>query len=217
MNWLPVKYATESLALVTLAVCAVVVTAKLDAVLYHLDGAVTRLEAIETKANATLVNLDKASATWASASGQQTAAIQDLADDAHGTLSQADLALESIPPISNATVDELRALKGTTDAGTQLELQAVTTLQTMDSKTGMLLDAYTASGRDLDALIQENSPSVRTVLQNSASMTGSGAGILADGKVVSDKITYDYTHPVKWYQQPWKLVTLGVDAALLAK
>ena len=123
-------------------------------------------------------------------------------------------ALATIPGHVNPVLD---SAKGTLDAGTTLTQTATATLQTVNDRTPALLDVYTGAGRDLDAMIQDNSPSVKTVLVNTASMTGSGAGILANGKVVSDKITYDYTHPVPWYQQPWKLVTLGVDAALLAK
>ena len=78
-----------------------------------------------------------------------------------------------------------------------------------------VLAAFTRDGDDLHELLKSHA--IDQTLTSVASMTESGAGILANGKTVSDKITYDFTHPVPWYKQPMKIVTLGVDAALLAK
>ena len=68
MNWTTAKLASESIALLTVAACAVFTTAKLNTVMYNLDGAIARLEGVESKANATLVNLDAYTKTWAAAS-----------------------------------------------------------------------------------------------------------------------------------------------------
>ena len=78
-----------------------------------------------------------------------------------------------------------------------------------------VLAALTRDGDDLHELLKSHA--IDQTLTNVASMTDSGAGIMANGKTVSDKITYDFTHPVPWFKQPMKIITLGVDAALLAK
>jgi hypothetical protein len=80
-----------------------------------------------------------------------------------------------------------------------------------------LLAAYTRTGDDLDGVIRDNSASLHLTLENVQEMTSSSAAILANGKIVTDKVAHDYTTPVKWYKQPGKIITLGFDAALLAK
>src|SRR5579859_7693219 len=81
--------------------------------LVHLDGAILRAEGIETKANATLINLDKGTAVWAASAKDQAGAIQDLATDAHGTLSQANTALTGVSGVA-------QHVQGTADAATSL-------------------------------------------------------------------------------------------------
>jgi hypothetical protein len=83
---------------------------------------------------------------------------------------------------------------------------------TIKATTPLILNAGDAV-EDIDGFIKRTSP----ILANVDSMSASGAGIMANGKTVSDKITYDFTHPVPWYKQPGKIITLGFDAALLAK
>ena len=83
----------------------------------HVDGTLTRTEATLTKARATLDNLDKGTKVWADSAKEQTGVIEDLATDAHGTLSEANRALQGLS--TDAT-----ALKSTVDASTQLLISA---------------------------------------------------------------------------------------------
>ena len=217
MNWTTAKLASESIALLTVAACAVFTTAKLNTVMYNLDGAIARLEGVESKANATLVNLDAYTKTWAAASKDQTTAIQELATDAHGTLSQADNALASIPPISASMVDELAALKGTTTAATGT-LQAVTT-DVQALKPGLdafqpLLSQYTQDGADLDALLKDKA--VYGTLDNVQSLTGSAAHITNDAQRVADDATAKYFKPIPWYRAALPYLTTGAKIAAYA-
>ena len=117
-------------------------------------------------------------------------------------------ALATIPQHVNLTAD------AGTSAFAAVSVDMTALQPSIKATTPLLLNAGDAVS-DLDALLKDKA--VHSTLDNVQAMTNSGAGILANGKTVSDKITYDYTHPVPWYAQPWKLVTLGVDAALLAK
>ena len=120
----------------------------------------------------------------------------------------------------NMTMDSLATIPEhvnlTADAGTSALSQAAVDLTslnvTIKATTPLILNAGDAV-EDIDGFIRRTSP----ILTNVDSMSASGAGIMANGKTVSDKITYDFTHPVPWYKQPGKIITLGFDAALLAK
>lgn len=126
----------------------------------------------------------------------------------------------------NATLDGIQTIPGhvntLVDSGSRTLDTATTTLASVSiltsevgSKVPPLLEAYTQTGDDLDALLKSHA--VNDTLTNVDSMTASGAGILANGKTVSDKITYDFMHPVPAWKQPMKILQLGFDAALLAK
>ena len=199
------KLVCESICLLTVAVCAVFATRSLDRVLKHVDGAVVRAEGIETKLNATLINLDKGTATWAAASKEQTAAIQDLATDAHGMISQANLALESIPPVSQFAVDELKALYKTTDAATGLTMALTgdaTEAKTTIAAAQPLLASYTQSGNDLDALLKDHA--VRDTITDVEFTTQNLAGVTNDLRRVADKETEEFLKPVPWWKWPIK-------------
>lgn len=115
------------------------------------------------------------------------------------------------------TVDAMDAFKGAANKLGGTADSAKGALDTFNTGLGPLMAAYTGTGKDLDAMIQENRPDVRKVLVHVAGMTASGDLILSNGAIVSTKITHDFTNPVPWYKQPSKIITLGFDAALLAK
>src|SRR5579859_2432563 len=133
--------------------------------LVHLDGAILRAEGIETKANATLINLDKGTAVWAASAKDQAGAIQDLATDAHGTLSQANNALGSLHESADALHENLSAMHKTVDAATDLTVALTTDAQTMNqtiARAGPLLDASTLAVQHFDSLV--TSPDLSQVM-----------------------------------------------------
>ena len=104
-----------------------------------------------------------------------------------------------------------RTLAAATDLTQALAVSLPATVNTANS----LLSHSDATVTDFDALLKSHA--IDQTLTSVASMTESGAGILANGKTVSDKITYDFMHPVPAWKQPMKILQLGFDAALLAK
>jgi hypothetical protein len=110
-------------------------------------------------------------------------------------------------------------LNATADAATAATLQAQTDLTTLNDSIGAtkpLLTAFTRSGDDLNGLLEGDS--LKAILANSASMMGSGAGVMADGKKVTDKATADYLDPKPWYRKVGRYVGDAFDyGALFAR
>jgi hypothetical protein len=205
------------------AVCWLAYDAHL--LLRHLDGVAVRAEGIETKANATLINLDKGTAVWAASAKSQAGAVEDLATDAHGTLSQANTALAGVSGVA-------QHVQGTADAATSLLAsaqqatdQVPTTLATMNQTIGDFQPVLSALARsadsankaviDFDALV--NSPDLSHALSHVEGMTASGDAILGDARKVADKTAADWLKPVPWWKQPIKksgqLIDIGAALA----
>src|SRR6185437_12180779 len=88
------------------------------------------------------------------------------------------------------------------DAASAATMQARDDLFTLNGSIGAtrpLLETYKRSGDDLNAILERRS--IFTILDNSASITGSAAGIFADGKKVTDKATADYLNPKPWWRK----------------
>jgi hypothetical protein len=203
-----IRATSAALLVLLVSVTGVVLWLGYDAhrLLKHLDGAALRAQGLETKANATLINLDKGTAVWAASAKDQAGAIADLATDAHGTLSQADNALVSIKQSSDRLSDELVSLKGTTDASTVF-IQS--TSQDLHSTFGVvqagLPPLFGKSGAALDnvnAFLKKKA--IDDILTNTASITGSGADIMSDARRVTAKETADWLRPVPWWKKPIK-------------
>lgn len=93
-------------------------------------------------------------------------------------------------------------LNKTIDAATETALQARADLNTLNDSlgaTGPLLEAYTQSGRDLNAILER--PAIGQLLDSSAAVTQNAAGISADGKKITDKLTSDYLSPQPWWKK----------------
>jgi hypothetical protein len=164
--------------------------------LVHLDGVATRAEGIETKANATLMNLDKGTATWAASAMAQTQAITDLATDAHGMISQANTALESIPPVAQSLVK-------TADAGTATLTEATDTIKVGKRTIASfrpVAEGLERNSDDLDAILRDNA--IHQTFTSAAATLDNANGILADGRKVADKAAADFLKPVPWWKQP---------------
>lgn len=89
------------------------------------------------------------------------------------------------------------------DAATEATQQARTDLQTLNGsleESRALVASYTRAGDSLNEILKRKA--INQILDNTASMTESGAGIIGNARKVSDKITADYLKPVPWYMQP---------------
>jgi|SRR5579859_2372504 len=198
------------LFLVTLTGVVLWIGAAVHSLVVHLDGAAMRAEAIETKANATLTNLDKGTAVWAASAKSQAGAIEDLATDAHGMLSHANTAFDGVAGVAQHT-------QGTADAATSLLASAKrstdaipATLEDVNDVLGssrsLLLSgtALLASGNKTNADLQSllESHAIQNTLDNVAAITANSNGVMVDFRKVADKETADWLKPVPWWKQP---------------
>jgi hypothetical protein len=196
--------------LVTLTGVAVWIGAAVHTLVVHLDGAVMRAEGIETKANATLINLDKGTAVWAASAKEQAQTVEDLATDAHGTLSAANSALEAVQGVAahtEGTADAATSLLGSAQRSTD---RIPTTLQNFDDvladSRSLLLSGTSllASGNKTNADLQTllESHAIQNTLDNVAAITGNGNGVMLDFRKIADKETADWLKPVPWWKAP---------------
>lgn len=105
------------------------------------------------------------------------------------------------------------------DSAREATEQARTDLQTLNgsiSASRPLLEAYTRAGDSLNDILKRQA--INRILDNTASMTESGAGILADGRKVTDKATADYLDPKPWWKKVGRYASDGFDyGALFAR
>ena len=170
--------------------------------LLHADGVLTRAEGVESKINASAINLDKATAAWSKSAQSQADAVTDLVTDAHGTLSQANTALQGISGVA-------QHVSGTADAATGLLASARATTDTLppligDIRTqvqgiGPAEASIASAGAHLDELLKRKA--IEQILDNVAGMTSNANGILVDGRKVSDKLTNDFVAPKPWWKK----------------
>jgi hypothetical protein len=180
--------------------------------LVHLDGVALRAQGIETKANATLINLDKGTAIWAASAKDQAGAVQDLATDAHGTLSQANLAIQSLNQSAQTLNGDLAALHTTADTATGVLAEATETLKVGKrtvARATPILEASEQAVDDLDALLKDEA--IHKVLTSTAETSANFAGVSHDFKLVADKETADWLRPVPWWKQPIKKAGALID------
>ncbi len=127
----------------------------------------------------------------------------------------------AIAPHTVAAVDALKdsagklggaadALAGTANAGTGTAQALTTTLQTFNGRAGPLLDAYTRSGTDLDALLR--SKAIYDTLDATSATSEHIAGVTGDLQSVSDDMRKRYFQPVPW----WKKIVGGMEFTVKA-
>jgi hypothetical protein len=170
--------------------------------LLHADGAITRFEGVESKINASATNLDKASKQWADSEKAISADVADTMQQARGTLSGAQEAFASIPPVA-------QHLQGTADAGTALLASAKSTTDTLPPLIGHAQTAIdgilpiesgiTATTYDLRAFLK--SQAVTGSAENIQATTANFAAITKDARLASDKLTNDFVAPKPWYRK----------------
>lgn len=174
-----------------------------DARLNGTTGVLMRMEGVETKANATLVNLDKGTAVWAASAKTQAEAVTDLATDAHGTLSELNGVAESLHGSADSLHAELDSLHKTTDQTTALAAALTTDAQTANTTIAAaqpVLAGFARDSDDLDALLKDQA--IHQTLTSAAATLDNANGILADGRKVADKAAADFLKPIPWWKQP---------------
>lgn len=185
----------------------------------HINGVLTRAEGVESKANATLINLDKGTAAWAASSKDQAQSVQDVMTSVQGAVSGIDLTLASVRTDADAIHGAVNSISATADAATGTLTAATETIgegKRTIASLQPLVASYTRSGDDLDALLKDEA--IHRTLTNVADTTQNLNGIVADGRVVSDKLTKDFVTPKRWYQNIGpKLSDLWDYGALVAR
>ena len=166
-------------------------------------GILARAEGVEQKAFSTLDNADKATKIWADSAKTQAGAVQDLATDAHGTLSVANRAIEGVNPVTAALTGEIGDLRETTTAatGATLALSGVLTRAqaTTEGATATLARTATAIS-DLDTLLKDQA--IQRTMAARRSALEDVHGMSTDGRKVADALTVKFLTPVPWWKQP---------------
>lgn len=124
----------------------------------HVDGVLTRFEAIETKINATAINMDEATRTWEKASEDQSIMLASLTNNVNGVVDKAGDAITSIKSNSDNLNTELDALTKATQQTTALGNALTVDAQSVQASLGKLpplIDAYTRTGNDLDKRLSD--------------------------------------------------------------
>lgn len=141
--------------------------------------------------------------------GSATVAMQTQIQQTEPVIQAAAAALSNTSDHANKLIDT--ATEATAQARDDLK-----TLNSPISDSGALLEAYTAAGNHLNEILKQKA--ITETLNNMASMTGSGAGILADGKKVTDKATADYLSPKPWWMKVGRFASDTYDyGALFAR
>ena len=178
-------------------------------ILIHANGAITRIEGVESKINASAVNLDKATKAWSDSAKGQADAVEDLVTDAHGTLAGVDNTLDAlqvdakaVQGSADALTGEIGSLHATTDAlpplVADIDTDAKAAKDVMED-TNLTLSSYSNAADDLDQLLKRKS--IDQTLDNMAALTQNANGILVDGRKVSDKLTNDFVAPKPWWKK----------------
>jgi hypothetical protein len=195
------------LFLLTLTGMTLWLGAEAHKLLVHLDGATTRAEGIETKANATLMNLDKGTAVWAASAKDQAKAITDLATDAHGTLSQVNAVIFSLDDSAHSLNNDLTALHKTTDAATSLTVALTQDAQTANvtiAAAQPVLQGFTRDSEDLDALLKDNA--IHQTLDNVSRLSGNTADTMENVTGITADIHKETTELVRPRTRKEKIV-----------
>lgn len=150
-------------------------------------------------------------------------AIQAVAVNAGAAVQTASDQVKATQPILTAAADSIQATSDhankAIDAAATATGQARADLITLDTSLAAarpLLEAYTQSGRDLNAILER--PAIPSVLDSSAELMNNAAGISADGKKVTDKLTADFLSPQPWWKKVGRYASDTFDyGALFAR
>lgn len=151
-------------------------------ILLHANGVLTRFEGVESKAYATLNNMDAGTKVWADSAKGQATAIEKTASEAQGAFAATGKAVSSIQGAADAGKGLLASATTTTDALPPL----VSTLRVNLEHLTPLEDASTQAVSHFDALLQSKSLS--------DALDGLG-GTAENAKKISGDL-YVWSHPL---------------------
>lgn len=162
----------------------------------HINNILVRGEAVETKINATAVNLDHATKTWATASQAQAQSVQVLVGKLSGTADNLN--------------DEISTFRKTTDSLNQLVenanpvlVSAKTAIDSLPPAIKSTQDTITSLQKPIDDsshLISDvdkrvSDPHVQVLMENLSGISVSGNHMLQTADQVETKATKGYLHP----------------------
>lgn len=173
----------------------------LHPLILHGDGVLTRLEGIESKANATLINIDDGTRVWAASAKSQARSIEALTVGATYAIQDARGAIGDVQKmVTTATEQEahvgplLDSLKSTSDSAQPV--------------LGQLALTASASTQTLDAInIRIRDPKIDELMGHIRGMSASGDSMLADAAYK----THQLLHPDKKRLGFWGSTLAVVD------
>ncbi|MFC5861107.1 hypothetical protein ACFPT7_02250 [Acidicapsa dinghuensis] len=142
----------------------------------HVDGVLTRAEGLESKLNATAINLDNATKDWAAASKTQTQQVNAIGKQAQDTLASLGAAsgqLQATLRTANAQLAGVGPLLASAKDAVDSVAPAVAQIGGTAQKLGTTEDSATAFLNELHAAAQN--PELAAMVHNTASVTGSFA------------------------------------------
>ena len=173
----------------------------------HADGTLTRFEVVESKAYATLANLDTASKVWSDSSKAQASAVTSLAQNANGAVQAVQGAADEAKGALGAIQAQTNAL-GTVLADSRIAIQSINTdLITMDQDEKLLSNILD----DADSQVKSSSVKVQSTLTAVQSLSEQSALTMQDVRKVSDHVEQSIDNPKK---TPWILKLLPATARL---
>jgi ABC-type transporter Mla subunit MlaD len=127
------------------------------------------------------------------ASGKQVQQTGQLIDATTANMNTVGDTIKETAGHVNKTVD---AATGTLTAATDTLGEGKRTIAAAQP----LLEAYTRSGEDLDALLKDRA--IHETLDNVRAVTQNAEGVTFDLRQAADKATADYLRPVPWWRVP---------------
>jgi hypothetical protein len=115
-----------------------------------------------------------------------------------------DTTTKDLNEVANKVGDEVDAIKVTTQATTTLLTTTNDVVAKLDNKqTGIqpLLENANGAVTDVRAFMLANQQHAADLISNSDALVASMAGIGADGKTITDKLTADFMSPKPWWKK----------------
>ena len=117
---------------------------------------------------------------------------------------------DSVKQVAGSLSATAAAATGTLNAATDDVIAAKVPI----AKMGPLLDAYTATGTHLDALL--TNPAIPEMMKNGQAASGDFDEIAFDGRRIADDATKKYFTPLPWYRKALPYVTTAAKISAYA-
>jgi len=164
--------------------------------LLHINYILVRAEGVETKVNASMINLDKATGTWANASTEQAQSLQTFTNKASGTLDQLNSEISSFRKTTDDLDTAVGGIRPLLDSTTEVADSLPTAVKSIQDTTAELKPTLQNSATLLASInTQINDPHVKALVANLDKMSASGDHMLSTADQVETKATKGYLHP----------------------